>query len=168
MKTLANPVRKRGWCVRLYLLYVFFTLPKWRSLLSNGASTVRPLVSRRVKNVLMMILIVLLVLPSCGRKQLWEELNAKVTVLYQQGRYSEASNVAEEALKVAEETFGPNHLNVALSLNNLAVLYQDQGKYAEAEPLFKRALEIEEKALPPLYDGVGEYGKVLHREWEGR
>jgi tetratricopeptide (TPR) repeat protein len=122
----------------------------------------------RVKIVLMMMLIVLLVLPSCGQKKLWEELNAKVTVLYQQGRYSEASNVAEEALKVAEETFGPNHLNVALSLNNLVVLYQDQGKYAEAEPLFKRALEIEEKALPPLYDGVGEYGKVLHREWEGR
>jgi tetratricopeptide (TPR) repeat protein len=131
-------------------------------------NTIRPTVFCRVKIILMMMLIVLLVLPSCGQKESWEELNAKVAVLYQQGRYLEASNVAEEALKVAEETFGLKHINVALSLDNLAVLYQDQGKYAEAEPLFKRAMEIEEKALPQCYDGVGEHGKVLHRELEGR
>ena len=115
-----------------------------------------------------MLLIVLLVLSSCGQKKSWEELNAKAVVLYQQLRYSEASNVAEEALKVAEETFGPNHINVALALDNLAVLYQGQGKHAEAEPLFKRAMEIEEKALPQCYDGIEEHGKILHRELEGR
>ncbi len=131
-------------------------------------NTIRPTVFCRVKIVLLMMLTVLLVLPSCGQKKSWEELNAKVAVLYQQGRYLEASNVAEEALKVAEETFGPNHINVALSLDNLAVLYQDQGKYAEAEPLFKRAMEIEEKAIPQCYDGVGEHVKVFHRELEGR
>ncbi len=131
-------------------------------------NTIRPTVFCRVKIVLLMMLTVLLVLPSCGQKKSWEELNAKVAVLYRQLRYSEASNVAEKALKVAEETFGPNHINVALSLDNLAVLYQDQGKYAEAEPLFKRAMEIEEKAIPQCYDGVGEHGKVFHRELEGR
>ncbi|MFX0199094.1 MAG: tetratricopeptide repeat protein [Candidatus Hodarchaeota archaeon] len=69
--------------------------------------------------------------------------------LYQQGRYSEAVAMAREALKAAENTFGPNHPNMAASLNNLAFLQQAQGKYAEAEPLFKRALKIYEKALGP-------------------
>jgi CHAT domain-containing protein/Tfp pilus assembly protein PilF len=50
-------------------------------------------------------------------------------------------------LRVAEATFGPEHPNVATSLNNLALLYDEQGKYAEAEPLYQRALRIYEKAL---------------------
>jgi tetratricopeptide (TPR) repeat protein len=36
---------------------------------------------------------------------------------------------------------------VALSLNNLASLYDSQGQYAKAEPLYNRALTIREKAL---------------------
>ncbi len=67
-----------------------------------------------------------------------------MVTLYQQGMYSEAAQVAEEVLKVAENTFGPNHPQVATSLNNLALLYQAQGKYAEAEPLYKRALVMGE------------------------
>ena len=37
------------------------------------------------------------------------------------------------------------YLQVAATLNNLAVLYGKRGKYKEAEPLCKRALEIREK-----------------------
>lgn len=36
-------------------------------------------------------------------------------------------------------------IQVAATLNNLAVLYGKRGKYKEAEPLCKRALEIREK-----------------------
>lgn len=38
-------------------------------------------------------------------------------------------------------------VQVAATLNNLAVLYGKRGKYKEAEPLCKRALEIREKVL---------------------
>ena len=38
-------------------------------------------------------------------------------------------------------------LQVAATLNNLAVLYGKRGKYKEAEPLCKRALEIRVKVL---------------------
>lgn len=38
-----------------------------------------------------------------------------------------------------------NFLQVAATLNNLAVLYGRRGKYKEAEPLCKRALIIREK-----------------------
>ena len=40
-------------------------------------------------------------------------------------------------------------LQVAATLNNLAVLYGKRGKYKEAEPLCKRALEIREKVRLP-------------------
>ncbi len=93
-------------------------------------------------------------LPAYAQEELWKELNAKVVTLYQQGRYEEAAKVGKEALKVAEDTFGPDHPDVAISLNNLAELYRLQGKYAEAEPLFKRALTIREKVLGPDHPEV--------------
>lgn len=48
-----------------------------------------------------------------------------------------------------EKHFGPEHSDVAVSLNNLASLYLEQVRYAEAEPLFTRALAIFEKRLAP-------------------
>ena len=44
---------------------------------------------------------------------------------------------------------GPDHPDVARSLNNLADLYERQGRYAEAQPLFERALAIRERAVGP-------------------
>ena len=40
---------------------------------------------------------------------------------------------------------------MALTLENLAGVYNEQGAYAKAEPLFARALEIREKALGPMH-----------------
>ena len=54
----------------------------------------------------------------------------------------------------SEKALGPEHPDVANSLNNLAALYQAQGRYAEAEPLYKRALAISEKALGPEHPDV--------------
>ena len=57
-------------------------------------------------------------------------------------------------LAIREKALGPDHPDVAQSLNNLAELYQAQGRYAEAEPLYKRALAIREKALGPDHPDV--------------
>jgi tetratricopeptide (TPR) repeat protein len=46
-----------------------------------------------------------------------------------------------------EQRFGPEHPELARSLEALAARYVAQGKFAEAEPLYQRALAIEEKAL---------------------
>jgi tetratricopeptide (TPR) repeat protein len=78
---------------------------------------------------------------------LWEHLVTKTNRLYKRGQYLEAVDVAKDALKVAEETFGSEHPNMVLSLSNLAILYHEQGKYVEAELLYKRALAISEKVL---------------------
>nr|CAH8855651.1 unnamed protein product [Trichobilharzia regenti] len=45
-----------------------------------------------------------------------------------------------------EKTLGPNHILIASSLNNLAILHAQLGQYAEAESLCRRALGIRENA----------------------
>lgn len=73
----------------------------------------------------------------------------RIGELHAQGRYQEAIPFAEEALRLGELEFGPEHLATATNLNNLASLYKKQGRYAEAEPLYRRSLVIVEKAFGP-------------------
>ena len=84
----------------------------------------------------------------------WENINKEVMQLYRAGNYERAVVVAKKALEVAEKNAGPDHADVARSLNNLASLYQTQGQYARAEPLYQRALAISEKALGPDHPDV--------------
>jgi hypothetical protein len=73
-------------------------------------------------------LLVVLVLSCASPQKSWKELNSNTLMLYKQGRYPEAAKVAEEALTIAEETFGPNHPQVAAICENLAKLYVQIGK----------------------------------------
>jgi tetratricopeptide (TPR) repeat protein len=83
-----------------------------------------------------------------------EALNQQIIQLYNQGRYGDAVPVAKEVLVIREKALGPEHPDVALSLSNLAELYQSQDRYAEAEPLLKRCLAISEKAFGPEHPDV--------------
>jgi CHAT domain-containing protein/tetratricopeptide (TPR) repeat protein len=53
------------------------------------------------------------------------------------------------ALAHVEMNLGPDHLNTATSLNNLATLLESMGKYTEARTLFERSLAIREAQLGP-------------------
>lgn len=110
---------------------------------------IRLLTSFRSKVVVIMALVLLFSLSAYAQEVLWEKLNGKAKTLFKQKRYPDALSVSEDALKVAEDTFGPDHPKVAISLNNIAELHIINGSYAEIEPLYKRALEISEKALGP-------------------
>ncbi len=88
--------------------------------------------------------------------------------------YPQAELVCKQALTIREHALGPDHPDVAQSLNSLAWVYINQSKYGEAEPLCKRALTIREHALGPdhpdvaqslnslawLYDDLGKYDLV--------
>jgi tetratricopeptide (TPR) repeat protein len=71
------------------------------------------------------------------------------TALYLQdrARYQEAESLYQRALSIREQWLGPDHLDVAVTLNGLARLYYDQSKYAEAVPLYQRARVIQEQQL---------------------
>ena len=72
----------------------------------------------------------------------WETLNNEVMALYRQGRYDRAVVVAKNALQVAEQAVGPDHPDVATSLENMAALYRKTGRKGEAEAFEKRAAAI--------------------------
>lgn len=71
---------------------------------------------------------------------------AAIKVLELKGR-AEAEPLIERALTIAEKSLGPEHPDLAQSLNALASLYGARGKLAQAEALLTRALAIREKAL---------------------
>src|SRR5689334_12043659 len=79
----------------------------------------------------------ILVHPVAAQQSQWEALNQQLSDLYGKGRYQEALPIAERALSLAEQTFGPTHLNVASSLNNLAEIYRLLNRPEQAEPLYQ-------------------------------
>jgi tetratricopeptide (TPR) repeat protein len=83
------------------------------------------------------------------------KINAEIVKLFNVGRYADAIPLAQLELAIYEKVLGPNHLDVATSLNTLAFFYEKQGRYADAEPLYKRAAAIREKALGPDDPFVG-------------
>jgi len=83
------------------------------------------------------------------------KINAEIVKLFNVGRYADAIPLAQLELAIYEKVLGPNHLDVATSLNTLAFFYEKQGRYADADPFYKRAAAIREKALGPDDPFVG-------------
>jgi tetratricopeptide (TPR) repeat protein len=67
---------------------------------------------------------------------------------------AEANNL--RALEIREKALGPDHVETAQSLNNVALVYRNQGRYKESEPLHQRALRIREESLSPDHPGIAE------------
>ena len=82
-------------------------------------------------------------------------LNNLAGLLQATNRHAEAEPLIRRALAIDEESFGPDHPNVANRLNNLAGLLQETNRLAEAEPLMRRALAIDEKSFGPDHPNVG-------------
>jgi tetratricopeptide (TPR) repeat protein len=61
--------------------------------------------------------------------------------------YIEAEMLYQRAVRIWEQSLGPDHPHVASSLNGLARLYYLQGKYEQAEPLYHRVMRIWEQSL---------------------
>jgi tetratricopeptide (TPR) repeat protein len=77
----------------------------------------------------------------------WPDLNNQVIEMYQKKFYTKAIPVAQQALDLAESTYGANSPEAALSLNNLAMLYKKTKKYPAAEKMYLKALAASEKIV---------------------
>jgi len=74
------------------------------------------------------------------------------------------------ALEIDEQSFGPDHPNVAIDLKNLARLLEDSNRLAEAEPLMRRVIEIFLRFTvatghehPHLRGAIGNYAALLQQ-----
>ncbi|CAN0373132.1 unnamed protein product, partial [Laminaria digitata] len=81
-----------------------------------------------------------------------------------QGKYAEAKPLYERSQAIREKVLGPEHPEVAQSLNNRAGV----GNYAEAEPLCKRAMVIWEAKLgsdhPCVATGLNNLARLLREQ----
>ena len=68
--------------------------------------------------------------------------------------FSTAEALFRRALKITEQSYGPDHPNVATGLNNLAELLRATNRLDEAEHLYRRALEIDEASHGPDHPNV--------------
>ncbi|MCG8340814.1 MAG: tetratricopeptide repeat protein, partial [Cytophagales bacterium] len=76
-------------------------------------------------------------------------------------RYKEAKACYEQALAITEQVYGPEHPNVAKSLNNLGLVEDPK----EAIECFKRALAIYEQACGPKHPEVARSLNNLGLAW---
>jgi tetratricopeptide (TPR) repeat protein/nucleoside phosphorylase len=72
--------------------------------------------------------------------------------LSERALYIEAEMLHQRAVRIWEQSLGPDHPQVACSLNGLARLYYLLGKYEEAGPLYHRAIQIWAQSPEPDYD----------------
>jgi tetratricopeptide (TPR) repeat protein len=96
---------------------------------------------------LLMFLIGSLTPVAMSQETSWEDLIFKSRKFLRKGKYSEAAYSAQEALKVVEKKFGPNHPNVSKALSNLATIYVAQGEYFRADQHCQRCIKINEKVF---------------------
>ncbi|HYO92007.1 MAG TPA: tetratricopeptide repeat-containing protein, partial [Pyrinomonadaceae bacterium] len=135
---------------------------------------------RRPVILTMLACALLVVIPSQALAQSDEalaeanRLKDKCLEFYRAGKYDEAIEHCQRVLLINETALGPEHPDVATSLNNLALLHKTKSEYAKAEPLYLRALAIREKTfasehpavanslsnLAELYRAKGEYAKA--------
>lgn len=73
-----------------------------------------------------------------------------------QGLYKLAMPWRKKCLVKTKKKFGNSHLDVAKSLNDLAVLYYSQGKYEEAKQLYQEALVLRKSLLVEDHPDVAE------------
>jgi hypothetical protein len=82
-------------------------------------------------------------------------LKAAAELSFSFEEFQETGQLLEQVLKIQERLLGPEHLDLAQTLNNLGVLRHTQGRHAEAEAFYLWALEIcEAQRYPQDQDAV--------------
>jgi tetratricopeptide (TPR) repeat protein len=81
----------------------------------------------------------------------WEQLHEQVGALAARGQYQQMLAAALEALRAAEETYGINHVNTAVSTYEVALAYESLGQLEQAETFYRRALTLEERTFGPAH-----------------
>src|SRR3989338_6039337 len=95
------------------------------------------------------VLAATLVVSSSGAQNLFDALS-------EQDESGGSIEEANQAVKVAEEEYGPDSPQVGAALLSAARIHEHQGYYPEAEALYKRALTVNEAALGDKHKEVAE------------
>ena len=76
-------------------------------------------------------------------------MDEEFLALKEEGNFQDAVRLAQERVAESEKEFGPDHLQTAIWLNQLGLLYSHFGDYDQAEQVYLRSLDIKQKAKRP-------------------
>ena len=75
--------------------------------------------------------------------------------------HQQAKEYYERALSIQLKKLGPDHVDVALTYQNMGVLHRDLGDYQQAKKYYERALSIRLKKLGPDHVYVARISRLL-------
>ena len=78
----------------------------------------------------------------------YHQANNKAIELSNQGKFSEAIPIAQQALEFAQLLYDGDHPNIAAAVNNLAFIYHKQGQLSQAEYFYQISLNIIRRIFP--------------------
>lgn len=79
------------------------------------------------------------------------------------GRFQQAQKHLDEGFRLARDTFGPQHLDVAMATANLGRLQEGQQQYINAQRLYEEAIGIGKLILAPDHPILQQMGRMLAR-----
>ena len=71
-----------------------------------------------------------------------DELTGQAIALWQEGAFGDIEDLLLEALRIREQVFGENSLEVSGSLADLGYIYSDLGRWVEAEASLREAQDV--------------------------
>ena len=98
-----------------------------------------------------------------GRPELVVNIGKLAQLYANTKRPKKAEILYLEAIEIAEQNLGSDHLLTANFLNILAAFYHDRKRYSAARPMYMRAISIREKRLGTTHELVRESSKNLSR-----
>ncbi len=158
---------------RKNIVLIVLFMSKQRCILRRPQKIYGDAMSRSIARFLFAAALAVLAGPASAQLLTSGDLLVQADALMWQEKYEEASEAAQEALRLAEQTAGENGLRLVKPLKTLAMLDEFQHRYAEAAEHYERALKIL-KALPePEAGAIAELeaalGKVrLEQQETGR
>jgi tetratricopeptide (TPR) repeat protein len=99
------------------------------------------------KMVLILTLAMMVMTPGYAAGPNWDALLSQSKDYLGEEKYQKALDIGEQALIMAEKLYGPEHINTAASLFNLAEIHRRSGNYYGSEPHYYAALRIRERIL---------------------
>jgi len=75
-------------------------------------------------------------------------------IYWRRRKFDKAEPLCKQILQIVETLLGPDHPDVGMAANNLAILCEKQGKHAEAAILYQQALAITQNWMPADSDEI--------------
>lgn len=98
------------------------------------------------------------------RVEIWDRMRNLAITYYDLNMYKDAAVLEVEILEAKQRLYGPDHLETASALENLALTRRYSGEHEQACQLFRKALQVRKKNLGELHEKVQKTARRLKEE----